>query len=152
MSPRWLGLLLLPILGCAEGGDGDTTAQGTDPADEACLHIVEGTTVDGGARPDEAPLLDAGIDPWRVVLVPDATTFVRFETGPGTLVLTADVPDAIVSVTTDGDAVALPASVVNPGCTQDLLTLVEVEVGAGEHVVELADHYQATIWLVGALR
>jgi hypothetical protein len=145
VSPRWLGLLALGA--CGGDGAGDTTS-GIDPAEEACYHIAEGSTVDGGATPDDAPVLTPGFEPYRVVLIPDAPTYVAFDTGPGTLVLSADVVDGIADV--QGAEVSQLGP--NPTCEQDLGTLVEASVSGGLAVVELNDHYKATMWLLGALR
>jgi len=145
-------LATLALAAACGGADADGTLEGTDPAEEACFHVAEGQTVDGAADPAEAPLLDVGFDPYRVVLVPDAPTYVAFAAGPGSLVLSADTDDAIAAVRTDGEAQELSQLGPNPTCEQDLLTLVEVSVGSGEHVVELSESYKATVWLLGAMR
>jgi len=141
----WTPLMAVVLIGCAGGGDGETTP-GPDPVEEACYHVEEGTIIDGGADADSAPSLTDG-DYYRVVLQADAPTFVRIDSSGGTLALQSDLEDAFASLTTDGSTVDLPPSDINPNCTQDILSLVEVSVDGGEHVVELAESLYATAWV-----
>ena len=138
---------LAAMTACTGPDEGEGTA-GTDPLEEACYHIAEGTVVDGGASAEAAPDLTPGIDPYRVVLQEDAPTFVRVSTGAGTLSLLSDLEDAFASLSTDGADVSLPAAAANETCPQDILTTISVGVDAGEHLVEIGATYKATAWLV----
>jgi len=150
--PVWMVIATsLWWMGCGGDGGEEATA-GTDPAEEACYHVAEGEVVDGGASPDDAPDLTPGIDPYRVVVVPDEPTFVRVATAAGTLVIASDLEAAFASLSTDGADVELPAAEPSETCPQDILSLVEVDVASGEHLIELAPTFKATAWLTVALK
>ena len=138
-------LLLAFAVGCSgDEEDGDTT-----PIEEyACVHIVEGDIVDVAASRDLASEITPGRAPYRVNLLQDQVGFLRFQADGGPLVLLTDFAGATPAVWTGETREELPAGNANPNCDEDIPSVQDLDLAAGEHFLELGPVFQANVWLM----
>lgn len=142
-------LAAVVVLGCAGEGGGD----GTDAEDPlttwACVHVAEGTLLDGGATREEAPTMTPGRTPYRVNLLPAVPNFVRFEVDEGgEWTLLADEAGAVPAVWAGEARAELPAGQPDPECDEDIPSVQTLALEAGEHWLEIGPLYQGNVWLV----
>lgn len=142
---RWTTPLLPVLIACSGDGEDGTP---TDPLAEGCYHVAEGTIVDAGPSPEEATVLEPGPDPYRIGLYPDQVSYVKVQSGAGTLLLMTGDVGVVTELATDGDPVALPEPTENPTCGQDIPEVFQVTVSGGEQLIGLGPHYKATVWLL----
>jgi len=137
--------LLAFLAGCSGGDDdGDTT-----PIEEyACVHIVEGDIVDAAASREAAPEITPGRSPYRVNLAQDTIGFLKFRSDGGPLVLLTDFAGATPAVWTGETREELPAGAPDSYCDEDLPSVQDVDVGSGEHFLELGPIFQGNVWLM----
>ncbi len=139
------------LLGCGGEGDGkdDPTVDEEPLTTWACVHIAEGTVIDGGATREEAPTLALGRSPWRVNLLTGVPNYVRFQVEtPGDYTLLTDEADAVPAVWAGEARLELPGGEPNPECPADLPEVQTLSLEAGEHWLEIGPLFQGNLWLV----
>lgn len=141
---RVLPPVFLLFSACDGGGDDEATV----PIEEyACLHVAEGDVVDVAASRADANEITPGRDPYRVNLLPGAAGYLKFE-ADGPLVLLVDFAGAVPAVWTGEDRVPLDPGDADPYCDADIPEVQTIDVGAGEHVLEVGPIYQANVWMM----
>lgn len=134
------------LAGCSDGGGDGGDAP---PIEEyACVHVVEGDLVDVAATREEASEITPGREPYRVNLLPGVAGFLRFQANGEGLVLLTDFAGAASAVWTGEERTPLEPGAPDPHCDEDIPSVQDVPVGAGEHFLELGPIYQANVWLM----
>ena len=142
---KLLPLPLALLAACAGDDQGDLPP----PIEEyACVHIVEGDILDVSASREDAPEIAVGREPYRVNLLQDVPGYVRFTSDGSPLVLLTDFVGATPAVWTGETREELAVGVANPSCDEDLPSVQDVDVAAGEHLLELGPVFQANVWLM----
>jgi hypothetical protein len=139
----------LPLLLLAAACAGDEATGDPTPIEEhACVHIVEGDILDVSPTRDDAPEITVGREPYRVNLLQGAPGFLRFTSDGAPLVLITDFAGAAPAVWTGETREELPAGSPDPFCDEDLPSVQDVDLPAGDHVLELGPVFQANVWLM----